>query len=177
MFEDPRRVGVRYVTDRNPDTGPTSISPYRTSKDRPEPEPKEEERTDELTAHTLEVEKPLESPPIEAEDIEIDPPSRSSFDKFSRKLVENVEDVHDWADTAVSKVSIAVDRVRPTGQHVGARPDDRGSNFHAADPHSALDGGSLAAATLAAGMLIGHASRLAHRKAAERKEGRNARNG
>lgn len=180
-FADPRyepRLGPR-TRDTSPTNTGVKVDPskpiFPTTSDRPAPPKPKLERPGELSAHTLEIEKPKESPPIDRDDAGMpDPPGESAFDRLNRKFVKNFEDASEWSGAAFTKVQTAIDPVRPTGQHVEHRPDDLGNDVPSA--HSGVDGGIAGAAMLATGLLIGHVARLTYRKTAELKVGWDARN-
>lgn len=163
-FADPR-VQVRYVTDRRPDTSPAGTSPYRTAKDRPEPEP-EPDRPADLTARTLEVEKPRADNPFETDTV-----GKNKFDESRKRLWGNVDELCEAGQKAGDKMDDLLGRQYPTGQHTQDRP--RETIYDPTRPHG-LDGGSTVAAMLATGLALGELTRLAYRKASELKERRNA---
>jgi len=181
-FADPR------LSPRSGDTSPSDIGakgdtskPIFSEKPEPisSPQTKVSEigRHDELAAHTLEIETPRESPPIDKDDAGMpDPPGDGAFDRLNRRFIKNFSEVKEWSGDAFTKVQNAIDPVRPTGQHVEHRPADHARPIQTGHPHSSVDGGSAGAAILATGLLIGHVARLTYRKTAELKEGWNAGN-
>ena len=158
-------VDTRYVTDRSPDIGPASIRPYRTSKDRPEPEP-EPERSDAPTARTLQVDSPRADNPFETDTVD-----KNKFDESRKRLWGNVEEVCEAGEKIGDKVDDMLGRLLPTGQHTQEAP--RETIWDPMHPHG-LDGGSAAAAMLAAGLVLGEGARLAYRKTSELREKLNA---
>ena len=162
-FADPR-VQTRYVTDRNPDTGPASIRPYRTSQDRPEPEP---ERPDTPTARTLEAETPRVGDDVLNEE----PTDKRKFDEAREELWGNIDEICETTQKLGDKVDDMLGRMLPTGQHTQEAP--RETIWDPMHPHG-LDGGSATAAMLAAGLVLGEGARLAYRKTSELREKLNA---
>jgi len=147
------------------DLGPADPRPYLTAKDRPAPRTTPE-LPDGPTHRAADVE-----PPSGEELSEKDSVGKSKLDELREELVENFEDVHDWADSLGKKLDQALDRQVPTGHHVQVRP--REPQAYPTLPHG-VDAGTTAGAMLATGLLIGEMTRRTYRKAAERREKSNA---
>lgn len=159
-FADPQ-VAVRYVTDQRPDTGPTSLGPYRTSKDRPEREP----APDGPTHRAPDIE-----PPSGKDLVEDDAPTRGGELRkqlFDEENLGNVDDVLDHVGEAIDDIWIDQPDRSPT-THTQARQPD--AVLHA--PDHALESQDALTAMFVTGILLGESVRVVYRKASELKERR-----
>lgn len=159
------RVGVRHETNR--DLGPVSPRPYLTANDRPAPRSKPD-RPDGPTHRAPDIE-----PPSGEELSDEDAPDKPTRDKVREAIFEELDDLYDSTKETVNAIDDALDRPSPTGQHLQCRP--RETEAHPAHPYG-VDAGTTAGSMLAIGLVIGHLTMRAYRKAAERKERANARN-
>lgn len=149
-------VEVRYVTDRDADTGPASARPFHTSKDRPAPEAKPD-APDGPTHRAPDIE-----PPSGEDLLESDAPRRG--DRFRKRMAEKYGDTSDAFDK-VGEIITGVSG-RPTG-HAEVRPSK--PVLENPTPYG-VDGSQILAAMFAGGMLLGETVRWTYRKTFESKE-------
>jgi len=159
-------VGVRHETNR--DLGPADPRPYLTAKDTPAPRTKPD-ASDGPTHRAADVEGPSGEELLEKDKLH-----KSRIDELREELIENFDEVHDWAESIGDKFTQALDRPEPTGHYLQCRP--RVVEAHPANPYG-VDAGTGAAAMLATGLFVGEIARRTYRKAAELKERSNARYG
>lgn len=171
-FADPRyeprarsRVEARYVTNADAATARDPSKPifYETSKYPPTPKPKAD-KPGAPTARGVEAKKPA------------DAPAKSKFQELNEISIEEIEDIHDISEGVTDTIDQALDRPKPSGQHVESRPHELDSHPYAHITAHGPELGAGVAAMLCTGLFLGEAARLTYRKAAEMREARHARN-
>lgn len=161
-------VDVRYVTDGRPDLGPANIRPYRTSKERPEPE-SEPEQVDGPTHRPPDL-----LPPTGEKLMETDGPGDSVLNRL-RKAALDKEALADGIDSVKEAGSTLDDAIsKPQGPTYAEVHSRSGPSMYKTPDHG-VEYGDAATSMLVAGILIGEGARLTFHKMREMRETRHAR--